>query len=55
MKHSSLDRRKAKGHPLFPLIDNDGHEVRNERRCSKDRRKDRRDSDIASHILKFFH
>ena len=55
MKHSSLDRRKAKEHPVFPLIDIEGHEVKGYRRSGKDRRKDKRDLDIASHILNFLH
>ena len=55
MKHSSLDRRKTEEPPFFPLMDSNGSEVRNERRCGKDRRKDKRDSDIASHILNSLH
>ena len=51
MKYSSLDRRQAVKAPVFPLVDSDGNEVRNDRRSGKVRRKNRNHPNIASKIL----
>ena len=51
MYNSGSDRRKAESHPPFPFMDNEGNEVTQERRSGHDRRKNRRDSDVAGRIL----
>lgn len=45
------DRRKNDQHLLFPLMDSEAHLIMSERRSGKDRRKNRRGSDVAGNIL----
>lgn len=49
MQHVEGDRRHS--NKEFPLIDCDNHQVNSERRSGKDRRKNRRKSDIARNII----
>jgi hypothetical protein len=51
MADISGDRRKATTTPDFPIVDSEGKEVKGERRSGKDRRKNKRGTDIAGRIL----
>ena len=54
MRQTAGERRQnhKKG---FPLIDSDGHQVALERRSGKDRRQERRDSNVATQIMSLLH
>ena len=51
MEHFSGDRRATKFRASFPLIDNEGNEVVNDRRSGLDRRKSKRGTSVAVNIL----
>ncbi len=54
MQQAPEDRRQTQT-PLFPLTDSSGHKVEHDRRSGKDRRKERRGSDVARKIINLLH
>ncbi len=55
MNSSREDRRKNRRQPAFPLTDSQGHTILCERRSGNDRRKKRRQQDVAIEILNILH
>lgn len=55
MQKAVEDRRQVHSEIVFPLTDCDGHKVGSERRSGRDRRKERRNSDIARNIINILH
>ncbi len=55
MQSSPEDRRKNSQNVTFPLQDSEGHLVQAERRCGKDRRRNKRKNDVAGEILGIIH
>ncbi len=51
MQEERSDRRQGNLKSVFPLMDCDGNHVSTERRSGSDRRKHRRESDIARNII----
>jgi len=51
MEHISGDRRTTKFRASFPLIDSEGNEIAHDRRNGLERRKSKRDTDVAVNIL----
>ena len=55
MNASQEDRRKNRQEARFPLTDSQGNTILCERRSGKDRRKKRRQQDVAIEILNILH
>ncbi len=55
MQSSHEDRRKNDRDSSFPLIDSEGRQVLSERRSGKDRRKNKRQYEVATEILNSIH